>query len=491
MCIRDRGTVVAPSSGGQYIAVNDGFEITGNRETLESAELKDSLGKGAPVSGSEAPSVSIPFYLRHSGVEGTAPMMDEIYTAAFGAESIEDTEYNTVASSTVSVVKLDSGEGANKERGEALLIKDPVNGYSIRPIASISGDDLTVWPNLSAAPGTGVNVGKAVLYKPADSGHQSLSLWSYHGDSDLTQLVSGCRVTSLDITANAEEPIEVSATLEGLKLHRNPLTTTSSLKYIDFTDDQGTVAVSVSEKTWKHPHELAAAVESAMNAATSETITCTYSNTTGKFTIASSTSSVLSLLWDSGSNAANTIGTVLGFSVAADDTGSTSYEGDNAITLANPQTPSLDSSDFLVAKNISLAIGRSGEDNGCVGASAFSFSLATPKTNIKSLCAETGISSSVINERSSTFEVTTIVNKYDVERFRNFSENETVSLLLNFGEKSGGNWVAGKAGCIYAPNCKLSSSPDIQDLDGSLAITFSLETFVDADNNGEIYLNFV
>src|SRR5690606_17278141 len=126
-----------------------------------------SIGAAAPVLGAEAPALSLNHYLRHSGVEGQEPNFGLLLEGAFGDKSVASTEYDTVANSTAgsssarAVVKVDSGEGVNFERGHALMIKDQTNGYSIRPVFSISSDDLSLGFNLGNAPGSGVNLGKA------------------------------------------------------------------------------------------------------------------------------------------------------------------------------------------------------------------------------------------------------------------------------------------------------------------------------------------
>jgi len=75
----------------------------------------------------------------------------------------------------------------------------------------------------------------------------------------------------------------------------------------------------------------AGAVQAALNAMPGavNTYTCTYNAATHKFTIARATgAATVSLLWSTGANAFKSAGKDLGFSVAADDTGATSYIAD-------------------------------------------------------------------------------------------------------------------------------------------------------------------
>ncbi len=75
---------------------------------------------------------------------------------------------------------------------------------------------------------------------------------------------------------------------------------------------------------------LATHIQTQMDAAaTDNTYTVTYSVSTNKFTIARATGTdTFGLEWDTGPNKTRSIAACIGFSDAADDTGSTSYEAD-------------------------------------------------------------------------------------------------------------------------------------------------------------------
>lgn len=483
------GTPVQPAASTDYVASQDDFSMEPSFDVLENAELKASLGKSKSILGAENPSASFSHYLRHSGVEGQAPNYKELLEAAFGAEVVEATEYDTVGGSTTTIVEVDSGEGVEFERGQPLLIKDSTNGYSIRPVQSVSTDSLTLGFALDNAPALGVNLGKAVFYKPAESGHQSLSIWHYVGNGGALQMMSGSRVISMDVDFSAGELINVAYGLEGLEYFFNPLEVTATDTKLDWTDDGGTEVATIATGFYKYPQELASAIETAMNNETAETITCTYSNSTGKFTIASSTSAVLSLLWNTGANTANTIAEVIGFSAAADDTGALTYEGDSVIDIDSPQSASFDSADPLAAKNHRVFIGDQA-DNACIEASSVSLSLGTPRREIEDVCAVSGASGSVINAREVTISVTALLNQYDSDKFERFVENSDTRFMYAFGEKSGGNWIAGKSGMLYVPTATVTSF-NVTDDDGLATLEMELTAYVDSDGNGEVYLGFV
>lgn len=486
------GTPVVPAGATDFIALQDDFAAEPSFDVLENAELKASIGASKPILGLENPTVSLSHYLRASGTVASAPNYGKLLKASLGAVATASTEYNTVASSTTSVIKVDAGEGASFQRGEALLIKDGTNGYRIRCIDSISTDDLTIGFQVPNAPGTGVNLGRAVVYYPANSNHPTHTVWHYLGNGGAVQMVAGARVVSADFDISAGELINTSYSLEGIAFYYNPINITSADRYLDFTDDDGTFAAVVAAGFYKDPHKLAEALTTAMNTASpGETHTVTYSDTTGKFTIVS-TGTVLSLLWNSGTNTANTIGDKIGFSTAADDTGTaatTGYTSDNALSFAAPYTPSYDNSDPLAAKDNEVMIGDA-TDYVCFNASAVTMSISTPKSDILSVCAESGKSGSVIQSRAVEINVTALLNQYDASEWKKFRSGENTKFQYSFGTKSGGNWVAGKCGALYVPTATITSF-SVTDNDGLANVELTLQAYVNSSGEGEVFVNFV
>ncbi len=486
------GTPVIPAGATDFVALQDDFAAEPSFDVLENAELKSSIGTSKPILGAENPTVSLSHYLRASGVVATAPNYGKLLKACLGATATASTEYDTVASSTTSVIKVDTGEGATFQRGEALLIKDGTNGYRIRCIDSISSNDLTIGFQVPSAPASGVNLGRAVIYYPAQSAHPTMTLWHYVGNGGALQMVSGGRVVSADFDISAGELINSSYSVEGLAFYYNPINITSADRYLDFTDDDGTFAAVVAAGFYKDPHKLAEALKVAMDSAsTGETHTVTYSDTTGKFTI-SSTGTVLSILWNTGTNAANSIGDKIGFSVAADDTGTaatTGYTSDNALSWAAPYTPSYDSADPLAAKDHEAMIGDT-DDYLCFGASSISMSISTPKSDILSVCAESGKSGSIINARSVEISVTALIEQHDVSKWQKFRSGDNTKFQYSFGQKSGGNWVAGKCGALYVPTATITSFT-LTDNDGLANVELTLQAYVNSAGEGEVFVNFV
>jgi hypothetical protein len=483
------GVPVVPTSGADAIAIQDDFTMEPAFDTLDNAEVKASIGAAKTILGNENPTASLSHYLKASGTAGTAPNYGELVESFMGGVSAAVAEYDTVAASTTTVVKVDTGEGATFERGEFLLIKDPTNGYRVRPIDSIASNDLSIGFQLPTAPAAGVNLGQCVLYKPANTGHPTVNLWAYLGNGGAIEMMAGGRVTSMNIDAAAGEFINANYSIEGLSAYFNPIQITATSKYLDFTDDGGTFAAVVSEKWFKDPHQLADALQSAMNDVSAEDYTVTYSDTTGKFTIATATSAVLSLLWNTGTNAANSIGTKLGFLVAANDTGALTYTSDNAQNFAFPFTASYDPVDPNVAKNIEVMVGDTA-DYLCFEASNVSISGSNTKADLTSLCAESGKSGSIITERTFEINITARLSQYDADMWRRFREGSNTKFQMTCGPKTGTNWTPGKVAAVYCPTATVTSFA-VADADGLAVLEMTLTAYVNDSGEGEFYIGYV
>lgn len=451
------GSILAPTAATNYIPLRSGFSMTPAVEELASDELlAGSLGSSKTYAGKENPTGSYPIYFKHSQVEGQAPNWGLLFKSAFGSEVVSASEYLTAAACTTSLIKLASG-GSSFAKGQALLIKDGTNGYSIRNVTSIATNDLSINYNLSSAPGTGLGTGKAIFYKPSTSNFPSFSAWLYMGNGAATQAIAGCRVNSITMNLNAGTFAEGTIEYSGTSYYFNPLTISASNHSIDFTDDGGTVAATLTHKTYKSPIDLAREIQTKMNAVAlgGDAITCSYSSTTGKFTIASA-GTLFSILWNTGANTLTSVATTIGFTTAADSTLAVTYTSPNALTYTSPFVPDYDDSDNIVVKSAELFIG-SATDNFCRKASNVSFSINTPTTDVTSICAETGLYEKVPSKREATLTATILLEAHEVALYDRFINNTGTQLMCNVGPKSNGNWIAGKCMNVYFGNASISS----------------------------------
>lgn len=491
------GTLIELAAGTEFTEVNSGFSINSSVETVTSEALVEGIGSAEPFVTKETPTASISKDLKHSGTAGTAPDYAVMLKSAMGSQTDNSTQYDTVSgstagtSSTAGTVEVDSGEGANYAEGQALLVQDGTNGYSIKNVKSISSDTLTVNYNFSTAPGTGVNLGKAIHFAPVSSGHPTYSVHHYQAStsSSLHQAMAGCRTTGFTMNFPANQLATIDFEVEGIKAFRNPITVSSSNNKIDFVDvSMGSeLTATLSSKTYQSPKDLAAEVTTKMTAASTngDTITCTFDSTIGKYTIATD-GAYLDIDWATGTNAANSADTVLGFST--DDTGATTYTG-TASTYSPSYTPSLDDSQSFVVKNQELVIGNFAR-NDCRAGSSFTLNVSTPKTDVDNFCAESGVSESVVLNREVTATATLIFQEHEVDEFDNLIHNTTTSLMFNGGIKdASGNWVPGKCVNVWMPNAKITSNV-IGDNDGLMVVEVEAKGFLTSSDK-DLHINYI
>lgn len=487
------GTPVSPTAGTDFVALQTGFSVEPSFEVLTNEELTGSIGAAKNVKGIEAPTFSYSHYLRHSGTVAVQPDYGDFIQNALGAVATRSTERNTVAGSTTAIVNVDVGEGVEFVRGDALLVKHASFAWEVRNVFSISSDALTLAQSLANAPTTGTDLGRNIRYYPVNTGHPTHSIWVYRGNTapGAVEMISGARVTSMSVDTTAGEFVNATFDVEGIRYYYDPIEITATDIYLDFNDGGGAEAAVITAKMYRDPYELADAIENAMNALTGDTITVTYNDrgaSAGKFTI-STNGATLSLLWNTGANAANTVGDKIGFSTAADDTGSLTYTSDNVISKAAPYTPSFDSAQPLVAKDNQILFGSDSTYTTCFKASTVNVTVDNTKANILSICAESGVSGSVISERAVTVELEALLEDHQALEFKNFRENDTVLFTANFGQKSGGNWVEGTVVNLHSPTMVIDSI-NLADTDGLVTLNMTLTAFVVSGLN-EFFVNLL
>ncbi len=482
------GTPVRPSLPTDYTALQEGFSLTPQFETLANAELRASIGKAKDELGAESPSFQFSHYLKASGVVAQKPDYGLFIESCLGAVVVAAAERDTVAGSTISVLNVDAGEGAGFERGQAVLVQRP-GAFQIRNVLSVNVDALTLAQNLSGAPASGVLLGRAVLYKTLDENHPTLTVWCFRGNGGAIEMIAGSRVTEMSLEAAANQYINASFTIGGVSYYFNPIKIGATNKFLDYTDDTGAHSVSIDEKEYKDPHQLADAIQVAIDALSpSDPITVSYSDADGKFTFAAPAALVFSLNWATGPNAANTIGGTLGFITLANDTGALTYTSDNAQSWAAPQTPNFDDTNANVAKAIEVIMGDA-DDVACFGASSASMTISNTKTDILDLCEESGKAGSIFSAREVTMEVTALLQQNDVDRFRRFRAGEKTLFTLNCGVKVGGQWSKGNCVNAFVPSATITDF-NITDQDGLAILNVTLTAFVE-DGLGEVYMNFI
>lgn len=478
------GDYLKPSSSSEFVPLRPGNTLNFEPEQLDSDELLNDIGSAKSFVGKEAVSGSHSAYLRHSGVEGQEPELGVLYESIMGSKTVAASEFACVAGSTVGVIKVT--DGTQFVKGQSLLIKDAASGYSIRNVKEVSGNDLVLNFNLPAAPAAGINLGKAVTYLPVAQGHPTFSTTKYLGSGHAIEASSGNTATELSVTADANGFGEVEFSYAGTKYFFNPIEIDATSKFIDVIDDSGTFAASVPEGIYKTPLELAEALNTALNDASPETYAVSYSNSVGKFTIASG-SSTLDILWSTGVNAANSIGEKIGFDVSADDTGAVSYDSDNEQSFAPDLSPSYDSADAIIIKGAELLVGTEA-DNACICAQTVSLTVSKEVQDVDCICEETGVKEKIATARTVEMSVTAVLNKFDAQLLDALLKNKTISAVLNAGPKVGGNWSPGKCFNAFMESCTVSAYTTTGD--SFIQAEFTLRGFVSTTSK-DLYINFV
>lgn len=484
------GTPLLATASGDFVSLQPGFEFTPESDNLENVEIRSTIAKAASRPGIQRVNAKLDHYIRHSGVEGQEPDWAVLLESVLGGKDIEATEYDVTGGSTTKVLVMPTGEGANFREGQGLLIKDPVNGRSIRNVKSISGDSLTLNFALAVAPLTGVNLGKCVGYYGVDTGHKSLTGDLFRGQGGDREVAAGLKCSEMAISVVAAEYVNGSFTLVGTKYHFDAIEITASSKYLDINDGTSDFSVSVAVKVYRDPYELAEALQSALNdAGTARIFTVTwndYGTNAGKFTIAAN--GTFNIEWNTGANTANTIGTKLGFLVAADDTGAATYTSDNVQDWSTGViTPSYDSKDPDVAVSAELLVGDATETHN-VCATEMKITAANDVVERKCISAETGIDSIGIRRRTVTWEITARLEKHEARYFKKFRANDDLSLMFNYGEKTGGNFVQGKSMNLYTPTGKITAI-NVTDTDGDATLVMTVQAYAQAGKTREFFVN--
>ncbi len=490
---------LATAAAADFIPIREGFTFEGRLETVQSTELIDAIAPTKSYTAKEAPRGTLPVYIRHSGTEGTAPEIAVLIKSCIGSQTDNGTEYSTSGTSVAGTattrghLEMGSDQEDNFLEGQAVLIKDATNGYSVRNVYNVdsAGNQLDLNFNVGTAPATGTALGKANHFRAAETGHVTYSAFHFQASSSsaFQQAMAGCRTTSMSMNFPANGLAEATFEFEGIQFFFNPITVTaSSNDSLDFNDGGGEENATLTAKTYNNPHEVAREVADRMNDLTTDTISCSFSDTTGKFTI-STDGGTLSLLWNTGANTGTTCGnSVLGFTVGADDTGATTYTGDSAITYDVPATPSYDGQDSIVVKHSEILIGAFG-DTDCRPVTNASFTIATPKVDIPSICAVSGIDSSLVSSRLATFSCTMALEQHEAGLFDKFINNTDTAVMFNTGEKDGNNWTAGTVLNVYMPQASIQAIPVLEQ-DGYVVFSIEATAHVNTTNK-DIHINFL
>ena len=475
------GELLAPTSGSDflpYISADLSFEA----ESLDNEEIFNDLGKAKKIIGDETPTGELTGYLKNSGVVATEPDYGLLYESLLGTVTTAAAELDTVSGSTANVVNLDVGEGVLRPVGSAVMIKH-ASGYDVRNVSAVNTDALTMSFSLDNAPGTGVLIGRPITYSPGTT-FPTFSFWKYDSNGHAVEAEAGCVTKELSIEADASGLVGTSFSFEGIKYYFNPIEITATSRFLDFNDGSDR-SVTLTEAWYRNPKELATHIETLLNdSASSIVFTVTYSDTTGKFTIAGD--GAFSIEFATGANTANTVAPKIGFAVS-DSASATSHVSVNAQTLTASYTPSVDNVAPIVFKDSELFIGTQSQ-NLCKCPTNVSITISKETEKVKCACEETGVKEIISIGREVTLSATIVLDKFEVSTFDQLLNNTSIQASLTIGPKSSRNWIPGKCVNMYLRNCTITKRNITGD--NFFIAEIELSGFVTSDSK-DFYLNMI
>jgi hypothetical protein len=488
------GVVQDMTSGTQILPLQEGFDSQPNVNTTDNKELSPSVDQKAPIVLNKNPTSNTGHYFRHSGDEGELPNYSVLVEASIG-EVIEApaSEMLTITGSTAgdetnrAIIKLASS-GGTEQRGTLLLIKDPVNGYSARNVFDKDGINCELLFNLAAAPLGGVALGKTILFKPtSDDSIPSLTQFIFRANGGSLETLSGLRVASMTLDANANEELNFNFSFAGTGYAYNGVRVLSTQRYIDFVDSDGTNVAIIQAGYFNTTKELADAVAAAMNLVSNDVFTVKWNNTganKGKWTFVSD-GSAFELPWLSGANTANSLGPVIGFT--ADDTGSLTYTSDSEKTWGSAFTADPDSNlNPLIVKNSEVLIGTQ-ERYTCSGVQGFTMTLTNTLQDVPDVCEENGILEKILVRRGTAIDFVLTMKKHDGMIYEKFEEGDIIGFSGTFGVKNGGNWVPGRLVNVCLPEVKVLAY-QVTDSNGVVTISGTLQSEANAEGLGSVFV---
>ena len=505
------GTLQKPTSGTQFLAIQPDFSLAPNFTTTENVELKDDIMSGKNIVTGEAPTGTFSHYLTGSGTAGTPPEYGSIVQASFGGFRSSTSEQTLAAGSTTSVLKFaNAAAAATFKKGDACLIKDSANGWSVRPVESVSGTDVTLGFNLESAPGTSVKVGAFISYFPLNDNMPVFDMWHYIGAGESgVENIKDCRVTSMSVSVNAKDLINATYSFEGTQYRfnkdfRDGFRLFNYNNKLTVVNTQGgsrtSTEVELTAQSYASGAALATEIQTKVSAITGLTsFRATFSNNRFSFT------STAAYLFDFQAasavpEGAATLADVLGFE--STDVSSTAPSTGTKASTKNAQlyrdyssglTESYDDTDPIIARGQQVFIGDA-SDNICIDSSSVSVSINTPKALITSICEESGNYRSLISSRSATITVSAHLQDDDRRFFDKFQDGDTTQFAIVAGKKTtvggGPQWKPGETFVIYGSPASITSwavtgSNDVYMLD------LELTCYSPGDGSGSIFLSYV
>jgi hypothetical protein len=190
------GTYVAPAgaSDGYIQPLQDGFEFTPSKESIQRNILTSSIGKVSPRVGMKSVAVTLPVEFRASGTEGTAPDFDILLKGAMGdSRSIASNITTKNSGNTGSVLQIEDGDIASLSVGDIIVVKETAGHHPCAITAKTTGTGtatITILPaKASGSFSNSVVLSKSKTYFPANSSQRFLHRFTGQIRSPIKQWV--------------------------------------------------------------------------------------------------------------------------------------------------------------------------------------------------------------------------------------------------------------------------------------------------------------
>ena len=199
------GTYLAPASGADFIEFStDGLELTPAKEIVERLNTVNSIGKRKSRAGMRSASATIPMELKANGTAGSEPEFGLLIKGALGSKRQNTTVITTKSSgNTATVLQIEDADISKLSVGDCILVKQ-TGAFHVSPIISKTSGTGTATVTLLVAHPSGditdsVTIEKFTTFKPANSGHPSISLSKYTEDAKLETLCGG-KVSGMNLS---------------------------------------------------------------------------------------------------------------------------------------------------------------------------------------------------------------------------------------------------------------------------------------------------
>lgn len=211
----EEGTYDPASASSEAIqSLSDGFELIPSKETLERSILSGSIGFATPRTGKKSVTASIPCEFRAADTAGEAPDYDLLLKGALGqVASISSVSSST--GHTTGTINMSAGDASGYTVGDIVVIKES-GDYHCSPITVVGGTSIDLLVPGDNAFSDNVVIEATRMYRPADSGHPSLTIESW-GEDVRKEYGAGCKVTAMALNNfSTGQLADLNFSLEGM-----------------------------------------------------------------------------------------------------------------------------------------------------------------------------------------------------------------------------------------------------------------------------------